>query len=164
MTNRIENLLLLLAASNQRIEVLQKQKYGKHNPVDFSLMVEEQDSLRRDKKSFLTALDSEFNETITKARDWGDVSGLPDMVLDIASRAAGCRYTPSRGVFVKIPVSPLLSFGKLSLEAVDAATEVSNASAIDVLFWIHRLDIIFGTLNALLSQCWAERKHASPIL
>lgn len=161
--NMIESYVLLLAASNHRLEELQNQRHTspKTYPTELSMMIQEEDSLRKDMKYLVNEIDKEFNSFVENSWEWGAISGLPDLVLDIAARAAGARYVATRGVLVRIAVSPLLSFGKLVIEAVNTATELFNAEVRDTSRLKARLDLVYSTLNSLVAEEWNRKVNAT---
>lgn len=104
-------------------------------------------------------IDSEFTFAIKTAKDWGEISGLPDTVMDICIRASGIDWCISKGPTVRNRVDGAISLGKLVCEALGASNRYSVGDVGERKVIKRELQTIYLTLGDYISQEWAKRNR-----
>ena len=97
-------------------------------------------------------LDSEFFFAIKTAKDWGQISGIPETVMDICARSTGIDFVATRGPRLKNPVSGKESFSSLLKRALNAAQGYSNGE--DRREYKAILQNVYLAIGDLVNQEW----------
>jgi hypothetical protein len=156
--NQLETKLVEYCATAKRLAVFQNTRFFRKDSEVLRHMIEE-DCMREDLQKLESEIDSEFEFAVATARDWGEISGIPDMAMDIVLRASESNAAISRGVSVRNPHHSLVSLGKLIEWAVSAAQRHSTSSGEARKSIGAQLQIIYLSLGDLVSHEWQRRKR-----
>jgi len=119
----------------------------------------QEDYLRDRPTALESEIDSEFSFAVKTAKDWGEISGLPDTVLDICVRSAGIDWVASRGPRVSGGTHSLVSFSKCLKWAENAANHYSTAGVEQRKALKTRLQTIYLALGDLIGAEWAKTRR-----
>lgn len=160
MDQTLERTILDLVATNRRIGILRSQRKTDHlSPSELMRVLADEDYLRLHLDEVTEQVDLDIITVVRFAASWTDVADIASTVVDICARAAEADFLVSRpSATVRRPVSPLHSFGRLTLDA--AQTAILLAAATSKTFKLQyktRLVEINLALDDLLTEMYERR-------
>jgi len=156
--NQLETKVVEYCAAAKQLTEWRKKRFFKKSEDVLHQMIEE-DVLREKLEQLEPEIDDEFEFAVKTAQDWGQISGIPDMVLDVAARSAEIDWCPSRGVSLRHPTHELISCQTLVREAANASNRYSASDVGSRRTLKSRLQAIYLALGDLVSETWQRRKN-----